>query len=160
MTVLQLFQYFKSIAINHKQIAHTEAKPKFAQIDFEAQNGIRTTLDTTSPVLLLDFPSGSVQGKSLHNLLDYFSTRFAVVQHVRKDDFEAERQAHSLCLEIGKEIIRYLFTDQLKDCEVEWLSPTITYQPVYMLDNAVGYAFQIQFYTNFNYTITPDSWLV
>lgn len=160
MTVLQLFQYFKNIAINHKDIAHTEAKPKFAHIDFEAQNGIRTTLDTTSPVLLLDTPSGNLQGKSLNSILDYFSTRFAVVQHVRKDDFSAEKEAYSLTLEIGKEIIRYLFTDQLKDCEVESLSPNITYSPVYMLNNAMGYVFTIQYYTEYDRTPTPEKWLV
>lgn len=160
MTVLQLFQYFKNIAINHKQIAHTELKPKFAHIDFEAQNGIRTTLDTTSPVLLLDTPSGSLQGKSLNSILDYFTTRFAVVQHVRKDDFAAEKEAYSKCLEIGKEILRYILTEQMQPCEVNWLSPNITYSPVYMLDNAIGYVFTIQYYTEFDRTPNPEMWLV
>jgi hypothetical protein len=164
MKYLDYVTYWKNIAINLKEISHTDDVKRFCRMNIEEVfNGLRTELSIISaPCLILESYQMNVEDRLSDNLRDKKTGAIWVVKHVPEDTFDAEDtvlgETEICILKIISKLKKDKSTNQLiKHIDLSSINVNKTAK---LWDNCIGWRmeFTIDDSLNFNVKYEPNDW--
>ena len=112
MLVSTIINYFLEIATRLKEIQHTTENPKYAQVNLsEYMEKLEVNLNTSTPVLLLNYPHSRIQDKLSDNPHEIVTITFLVIQEIEANNFEEEIQILDLTKTICLKILSKIYED-------------------------------------------------
>lgn len=161
--------YFKSLAVKHKAIQHTEENPKFTRLEEDEEKVLtHTQIDTATPCLLLQAHYSQLKDLRADNTHEYFSFSLYVVQRCEKDNWDEQRATLAQLRQIAYEIIGKLYYDKCSIGEgVPYLEGfdrnSVRLAEIYGLPDTLDVAIQIMFTLHHAVETlmyyNPDDWL-
>lgn len=146
MTVAEYIAYFKNIAETLLAINSTPGSNKFAAMSIdEILGGLRTDIDTSTPVLILEDFEGHFNfipgGKPLENI----AGAFIVCKKVENDNYAGQAAVLDDCKKIGLNIVSKILKDFEAGVFSDFDPGSLKYQSVKgILDNAAGFRFEFE----------------
>ncbi len=160
MTLTEYTAYFESLATQYKPIGHSPEIPKFGRIDIEeVVLGLRSRLDFSSPVMILENFEGALGNNEGSNLPHTQAGAFYILQNAIPDDLADEVVKLDNCHKIGIEILARLYRDTLNSRQRRFEIEKTNYHKVGPIwDNAYGYRFEVTFFDQYKIAINPANW--
>lgn len=161
MTIQNYIAYFKNIAETLKAIGSTPTAPKFAAMAIdEILAGLRTDIDTSSPVLILEDIEGALSQQIGGNGMQSINAAFIVCQNVEFDNYQEQASRLDACFEIGLDILSKINLDYESGLFAEFNPNSVKFQSVKnILDNAAGMRFEFELIAFQNNCFNPEKWL-
>lgn len=161
MTIANYITYFKLIAETNKGILSTPAAPKFAAMALdEILSGLRTDIDTSTPVLILEDFEGFLDRARGGNGLETIAGAFIICQKIENDNYEQQAAVLDECKKIGLSIASKINLDYEAGVFADFEPNSVKYQTVKnILDNASGIRFEFELVAENNICFDANDWL-
>lgn len=154
MLLSEITNYFLEIATKLIEIQHTPENKKYAQINIgEFLESFKVNLNTSTPFLLLDYPTSRVQDKLSDNPHEFITITFIVLQEIKTNDFAKEIEVLDLTKTIVLKILSKIYEDTKNRTFLHGFQrSTIKITPLkdYPMKNLVGHI--VKFEANKNLT--------
>jgi len=160
MTVAQYIAYFKNIAETLLAIGSTPQNNKFAAMSIdEILGGLRTDIDTSTPVFILEDFEGFLSRVTGGNGLETITGAFIICQKVENDNYEQQAAVLDACKLIGINVLSKMLKDYEAGVFTDFEPNSVKYQTVKgILDNASGLRFEFELTDLNNLCFNPIYW--
>ena len=163
MNTQEYVSYFREIAEKLKDIGHTAENKKFTRINIEeVLNGLRSDLDMSTPVMVLENYEASFNDNRSDNVFKDLNGALMVLQNVDHGDYEGEAEAMDRCESAIMKIIAKMKEDrdyrQIIPLRGFELNSVRLYKVGGVFDNSYGYRMEFMLRGAVPLVVEPNDW--
>lgn len=156
-----LSDYFKTLAINHVALNHTQVEKHFFRIDAEEYLiGISTKVNY--PFLSLESYDGGFNAPGNDNVAKTRQIAFMLVDKYKQGDYDAMNRIYDDMEEVAHDILNRINSDQKKNItlvrDFNYSSVNIQSLPPNDVDLYTGVRVTMNFESKYNTAVNTDKW--